>query len=960
MVNKNNKRSLKKRINRTMSLLNFSSLLIMLVALMLALGLILSLFGNVISKNVAHTMGIELENQWSKGISEGKMSKKITKLTPTYIEMFQKLGPVYKFINGNRNDLNIKKLSMDNLNGKKILSLRKPGIINIPELTAVEYTVSQNNKKIFDSSSPGDKNQTLKTPTKDNWIMKKLNTTTSVSVKNKDGKELAKLEVKLNPIIIVGGYTGLLIICIIIFLLTLFFSRIAIRMLSSVIVKPLEELDKKMNQLATGDIESAMNTEIYFKKPIKEVENLVNSTNKIMSRMNEYIGAFTNQRVELEAQNVSLLENSNALENINLVLANKNSKLKNILDNVEQGFLTFKKDLYIHGEYSLICERFFSSDISRKKLSTVLFSENLTMQKFMDELLIKIFDSDISDRKLFIPLLPEEISINNNVINISYKVVKDEKNEDSMMVIITDITEKRLLEKQMDEERKILKMVVKSIINRDELLELIKEYESFSNVSFKNKTENDFDTILRQIHTFKGNFSQYDMLNLVPRLNELEDKIYDKKSKYNIKDIDTIKLKQWLKDDLSIILSYAGKDFLNEGEYCYIKKDKLIEIEKKIQQTLSQQECKLILPLIKSLTYKSVKDLIKVYADYVIRLSERLGKSIKPIEITGDEVMVDTNSYSNVIKSLSHIFRNCVDHGIETEDERLENGKDEIGNITCQIKEMEEAFQIIISDDGRGINEIALEDKAIINGLYTRNELNKMTAKQKKDLVFMQGITTRSEATYISGRGVGMAAVKQCVNEIGGTITLESVMGKGTTFILTLPKLENWDKNVVTAEQFIEEVARTSKEIIFKQTGLDFNINNIEVNNSIVLDNVTALLSLSGTLNAIIMVSVNQLMARKLVYNFILDNVEEDEIANYIEDVLGEFSNTILGNAFGKFENTKSFFHIGLPAVLSNSNAYIKYTESQIISSKLDCGEFEISINMLLVEDVININELEE
>lgn len=127
----------------------------------------------------------------------------------------------------------------------------------------------------------------------------------------------------------------------------------------------------------------------------------MNSTNKIMFKMNEYIKILANQKIELEAQNIDLLDSSNSLENINLVLANKNSKLKNILDNVEQGFLTFKKDLYIHNEYSLICEKFFNRNLSGKTLSSVLFPTNVNSQKFIDELLTKIFNSNKTEKKVF-------------------------------------------------------------------------------------------------------------------------------------------------------------------------------------------------------------------------------------------------------------------------------------------------------------------------------------------------------------------------------------------------------------------------------------------------------------------------------------------------------------------------------------------------------------------------------
>ena len=494
-------------------------------------------------------------------------------------------------------------------------------------------------------------------------------------------------------------------------------------------------------------------------------------------------------------------------------------------------------------------------------------------------------------------------------------------------------------------------MVVKTMMNRDDFKELVVAYKEFTAQSFKDTKPCDYERILRQIHTFKGNFSQYMMVNLVPKLDELENSLYEKENQLNINLIDNAQMNNWLEQDLQILEIFVGKDFIKEGEIFYIEKEKLVEIEKKIEELLSLKESRVIIPLIKSLRYKSVKDLLKTYPDYVMQLSERLGKTIAPFTITGDNVMIDTNNYQEVFKALVHIFRNSVDHGIETEDERLNKGKEQIGNITCVVKDLKDKFQIIISDDGRGINVEGLEQKCINDGLYTKEELSALTVKQKLELIYKHGITTKEEATYISGRGVGMSAVKQYVNEIDGHVEVESEKDKATVFTITLLKLDDALENIITPQSFAEEMMKSAKDIILSQTGVEFQLKAIETKKMIALNNITALFSLKGTLNSLIMISVNEVMAKKLVQGFIIDEVAETSINDYVEDVIGEISNTILGNTFGNFENSKNIFHIGIPAVLSNTDAYINYTQSQILSCELSQGEYELSINMLLVEE---------
>lgn len=952
-MNKTTRRTLKMRIYRMISLFNFGSLMVTMLALFISLGIAISLISHLFSSNAAKQMSFQLKMDWNMAIKQNRIPKVYKGMSSSYKEIFDSLGQSYKF-----NDIEVPDMpNVDKKLNKLPVSIDKPIMPFIPNLMAVDYKIIKDSKVIYPTLKMNEQNNLIK-EIRDSFMARLLNTTTTLKVNDDNGKEIATLVVQMNPDFIFVGYFGLLLLCILIFMISFSFSRVIAAMISNIIIKPVTELDKMMKQLADGELEAAMNTEIKLKKPVKEVESLARSSNIIMAKMHDYVNTLGNQKLELEAQNTNLQENGKSLEIVNQNLENKNIKLKNILDNVEQGFFMFKQDLHIHNEYSLICEKIFNGSIGNKTFVEVIYPNNKNMQQFIEELLYKLFNTDNNNRKIYLPLMPEEVTINNRVINIAYKFVRDEKFEESIMVIINDITEKRMLEKLMDEERSILKMVVKSIIDRDEFLELVKEFEEFIYQLNSEVTTFDNEHILRQIHTYKGNFSQYDMVNIVPDLNSLEDKLYEKQSDFTQEDINCDELSNALDKDIQIIISYAGKDFTREGEYCYIKKEKLIEIEQKIQQTLTIQECNVILPLIKNLRYKSVKELLKTYPGYIMKLSERLEKSIHQIEISGDEVLVDTNYYTKVIKALSHVFRNCIDHGIESEDERLEAGKDIAGEIKCEIKDIGDEFEIIISDDGRGIDLSNLKQKVIEEGLYLDREWDNMNARQQYELIFEQGITTKKEVTYLSGRGVGMSAVKESVSEVGGNITVESESGKGTKFTITLPKFDDNNGTGITTDEFIIELAKTAKYVLQKHTDDEYEISNIKYQNTITLNNITALISLSGSLNSIIMISVNKKMAENLVKHFIIDNLSDEELIRYVEDVVGEVTNTILGNVFGNFENKKGIFHIGLPAVLSNNEAYIKYTQSQIVALSLNHNEYELDINILMVNEEIDMNEI--
>jgi two-component system, chemotaxis family, sensor kinase CheA len=940
---KANKRTLKRRILKMLSLINFNSLLIMLISLMLLFGATVSVFGEIVSRSVSKQMSEDLELIWGWAVKERLIINDSDMLTPHQMSIFKIIGEDYELFNKEVKPLDsIEEANMSIL----IDDQNRLENVRVESIRLVEYEILRGGKVIF-SSMENSFAESLKSSRIMNLMSREVETPFIIEGEETNGI----IRVRFSPVLILTGYITIIFIGIIIFFITHFIAKLLARTFSGMVVKPLNDLEFRLNQLAEGNVEAAISTEIVLKQPIKEVESLANSTNKIISKMSEYVSLMESHKSELEAQNVALEENSSTLTSMNAALANQHSKLKNILNHVEQGFLTFSRDLYIDDEYSLECERIFGKAISNNKLSDLLYPDDDNMQRFINDLIIKIFYSSESQRKLYLTLLPEEVVIRGKNINITYKVVTNENNEEILMLILNDITEKRKLEKRMDEEKNILKMVVKAIINRNEFLQLVNEYKNFAEEDFCHIEEDEFEDVLRNIHNFKGNFSQFDMINIVKKLDELENKLYESNSNFSTVSLDGNEMLSWLNEDIEIIETYSGREFLREEEIFYIRKSKLLDIEERVRRILSSQECRIILPMIKSLAYKSVKDLLRNYPSYVDKLSERLNKPINQMEIAGDDVFVDTNHYKNLSKVLVHIFRNCVDHGIENEDERLEKGKDQSGNIKCNIESKAENFSIIISDDGRGIDVEALEKKSVELGLYTTEQILEMTQQQRLDLIFEQGISTKEIATTISGRGVGMSSVKKCIEDMGGYIEVESKKDMYTRFIITVPKIEDKAENILTASKFMEGMINTTKDIILDQAGINMSSGEIKEKNIIELNKVTSLINLKGSLDSIVMISANDEMADKLVEGFIFEKLSEEEKDEYAEDVLGEVCNTILGNTFGLFDGNYNIFHMGIPAMISNNGAYVKYTDSAILTASLEYGNCKLNISMLVLEN---------
>ncbi|WP_071392861.1 chemotaxis protein CheA [Bacillus tuaregi] len=167
-------------------------------------------------------------------------------------------------------------------------------------------------------------------------------------------------------------------------------------------------------------------------------------------------------------------------------------------------------------------------------------------------------------------------------------------------------------------------------------------------------------------------------------------------------------------------------------------------------------------------------------------MSKKLGKEVK-LEIIGEETEVDKNIIEHISDPLMHLVRNAVDHGIEaTSQMRLAKNKPKAGTVTIEAKNAGNDVLILIKDDGQGLNKDKMLQKAIAKGLLVK-PAEEMTDKEIYNLVFMPGLSTNEKITEFSGRGVGMDVVVKNIEAVGGTASIESEPGLGTTVTLKIP-----------------------------------------------------------------------------------------------------------------------------------------------------------------------------
>lgn len=241
-----------------------------------------------------------------------------------------------------------------------------------------------------------------------------------------------------------------------------------------------------------------------------------------------------------------------------------------------------------------------------------------------------------------------------------------------------------------------------------------------------------------------------------------------------------------------------------------------------VRKTMSQlsKVTKEVQDLSMSLRMVPLKQTFQKMQRIVRDTSSALNKKIN-LTIDGEDTEVDKTVLENINDPLVHIVRNAVDHGIETGEKRLAAGKPEAGHVTLDAYHQSGKLIIEIRDDGGGINPNVIRQKAIEKGLIRESTI--LSRQETLQLVFAPGFSTKAVVTDVSGRGVGMDVVKTNIEALQGEVFIETEVGKGTIFKISLPLTLAIIEAMVVQSQGIryiiplshvhESVSATEKEI---------------------------------------------------------------------------------------------------------------------------------------------------
>jgi two-component system chemotaxis sensor kinase CheA len=181
-----------------------------------------------------------------------------------------------------------------------------------------------------------------------------------------------------------------------------------------------------------------------------------------------------------------------------------------------------------------------------------------------------------------------------------------------------------------------------------------------------------------------------------------------------------------------------------------------------------------------------VEQVFNRFPRMVRSLSKDLNKKVN-LQIVGAETELDRTIIDEIGDPLVHLLRNSIDHGVETPEKRRELGKPEEGTVILKAFHSGNNVFIVIEDDGAGIDRDKIISIALKNEVVTEEEVSKMTDQQIYGLLFAAGFSTAEKVTDVSGRGVGLDVVRSTFESLGGIVTVDSTLGKGSVFSIQLP-----------------------------------------------------------------------------------------------------------------------------------------------------------------------------
>lgn len=537
-------------------------------------------------------------------------------------------------------------------------------------------------------------------------------------------------------------------------------------LLSRSIVKPIDHLSQVATEIAKGNYEQRLE--------IKTEDSI----GALARSFNEMVEAIRFKQSELADLNEGLEEQ----------VKDRTNSIRNLLNNAGQGFFSFNRDFELQPDFSTACSQIFKQKLKGgESVANLLFPGDREAALEFRNWMGQAFGSGL-DFDVICELAPDQVQFDQRSYQLDFRLIVQEEQQ-MVMGILTDITQKIELEARVRKEQAFAKMILRILECKNQFLDFYQELQALLKdwPDQEEVSESAVGEIFRKVHTLKGHAHMFELQDIGDFLHKIEDEIQTQgKSAQSLKDLRPLLLQ--LSDLTEKTRSHLEHSLGDAIDWDQQTVKVPMKLSRKIMKSLRDEEPRLFKSLV-PYVFQPFRSLFAPFPVYVSSLATRLGKSVKPLSIEGGEFLVDTSLYEGLVGSFVHILRNCLDHGLEENDERMETDKAEMGSIRIKIRQIENTIRIDLLDDGKGINADMIRKKLAEKGLFDSTQIDSMNDAQVIRCIFLPGFSSADEVSDTSGRGVGMDAVKAQVSRMKGKIRVATVSGKGSCFTIEIPLL---------------------------------------------------------------------------------------------------------------------------------------------------------------------------
>jgi two-component system chemotaxis sensor kinase CheA len=505
------------------------------------------------------------------------------------------------------------------------------------------------------------------------------------------------------------------------------------------LARPIRLLVRKADQIAGGDLA----VEIDMKRG---------------DEIGQLAGSFGAMVAAVRARDEELRHHNETLEQ---TVEARTRHIALILDSTGDGLISVDLDGTVRGQVSAAAAAWFGAPAPGTTIWDYLAPGDQAAGMMM--IGIQQIADDFMPFELSADQMPRRIQRDGQVIELTWKQVIEDGRFVHLLVVASDITRRIAAEKAEAESREIQTIVGHILRDRAGFGRFVAETDALlADV----RSSRDPVVTKRVLHTIKGNTAIFGFTALAAAVHAIEDLLAeepDRRVDAEIADITA----QW-EQRRAQVSEYFSEDLSN---VIFLSRDEHSSFLRRLEQ---REDPKVLVPVVKSWQQEPVQRLLEKLGAHAVQIAERRGKQLDVVVEAG-ALRVDSDQMNGFWSNLVHVVRNAVDHGIELPHVRVDAGKPAAGTLRLSARQTGDGMEVEIADDGAGVDWDRVREKA--TGMGVRAQ----TVDDLEAALFADGLSTASEVSDLSGRGVGMSAVRAACLAAGGEMGIESERGRGTT-----------------------------------------------------------------------------------------------------------------------------------------------------------------------------------